>query len=149
MPTPFPETVRTFDISTLGDLVRSPVGLRDWLDLHLPELVGPSISSFSPASGPRGTVVTIEGNTFSANRLDNAVTVGGADAFVLSASQTRLQVLTGPNTDTGPVEVTIGGRTATSGGPFTVTGFPAPGDDIENGPPVVTIGVADERPRVS
>ena len=143
MPPPSAKTDRAFDIRALGDLAKSPARLRDWLDLHLSELVGPSISSFSPAAGPRGTVVTIEGSTFSANRLDNAVTVGGADAFVLSASPAQLQVITGPDTDTGPVEVTIGGHTATSGSPFTVTGYPAPGDDTEDGPPVVTTGVAD------
>ncbi|MFD9192336.1 IPT/TIG domain-containing protein [Streptomyces phaeochromogenes] len=143
MSTPLPKEARTFDISALGDMVRSPGDLRDWLDLHLPELVGPSISSFSPAAGPRGTALTIEGSTFSTNRLDNAVTVGGADAFVLSASPTRLQVLTSPDTDTGVVSVTIGGRSATSSASFTVTGYPAPGDDTENGPPVVTTGVVD------
>lgn len=139
-----PKAVRTFDISTLGgDLVRSPVDLRDWLEEHLPELVGPSISSFSPLSGPRGTIVTIEGSTFSTNRLDNAVTVGGSDAFVLSASPTQLRVLTGPDTDSGPVEVTIGGRTVTSSVNFTVSGYPAPGDDTQDGPPIVTTGVVD------
>jgi hypothetical protein len=103
----------------------------------------PTISSFSPGIGPRGTVLTIDGSAFSANRLDNTVTVGGAGAFVLSASPNQLQVLTGPDTDSGALEVTVGGRTAKSGAPFTVTGYPAPSDDIADGPPVVTTGVAD------
>jgi hypothetical protein len=134
---------RVFDPDRLGELIESPRSLRDWLNHHLHEFVGPSITSFSPAGGPRGTIVTIEGATFSANRPDNDVMIGGANAFVLSASADRLIVLTGPDTDTGPIEITVGGRSATSGSPFTVTGYPAPGDDTEDGPPVVTTGVAD------
>jgi hypothetical protein len=87
-------------------------------------------------------VLTIEGSAFSAKRFDNVVRVGGADAFVLSASPTQLQVLIGPETDSGPVEVTVGGQTATSSSPFTVIGYPFPGD-TEDGPPVVTTGVSD------
>ena len=48
---------------------------------------------------------------------------------------------TGPDTDTGPVQVTVPGGTATSTGSFTVTGYPVPGDDTSDGPPVVSTGV--------
>ncbi|MFN8631256.1 MAG: IPT/TIG domain-containing protein [Chloroflexota bacterium] len=134
---------RVFDIGEVGDLVRSPAALHDWLTHHLPELVGPVVSSISPGSGPRGTVLAIEGANFSTDRLANDVTVGGTSAFVLQAEASRLLVLVGPDTDSGPVEVTIGGRTASSAVPFTVTGYAAPGDDTTDGPPVVTTGVAD------
>ncbi len=142
MPTPA-TPVRHFDLSSLGRLTQHPERLRDWLNHHLPELLGPSISAITPASGPRGTVITLTGSNFSAQRLDNTVTVGGAAGFVLSATSTQLRVLTGPDTDTGPVEITIGGRSVTSSSVFTVTGHPSAGDDTTDGPPVVTTGVSE------
>jgi hypothetical protein len=143
MPEHFPDGATTLDIDTVNELASSPARLRDWLDRLLSGLVAPTISSFSPASGQRGMVLTIDGSAFSANRLDNAVKVGGGDALVLSASPARLQVLTGPDTDSGLVEVTVGGHTATSTSKFSVTGYPAPGNDTDDGPPVVTTGVID------
>lgn len=110
---------------------------------HFPELVGPSISTITPTAGPRGTIVTITGENLSPARLDNTVTVGGATAFVLSASPTELTALTGADTETGPVKVTVGGLAAASGVDFSITGYPAAGDDTTDGPPVVTVGVAD------
>jgi hypothetical protein len=135
----------SFDLKSLGELAKSPVDLLDWLRRHLPQLVGPTIDSFTPAQGQRGTVLTIDGANFSTARTDNAVTVGGAPAFVLAASPTSLTVLTGADTDTGPIEVTIGGRAATSMANFVVTGYPDPGD-TDDGPPVVTQGAGDPQP---
>jgi hypothetical protein len=132
-------------LKSLGELAKSPVDLLDWLRRHLPQLVGPTIDSFTPAQGQRGTVLTIDGANFSTARTDNAVTVGGAPAFVLAASPTSLTVLTGADTDTGPIEVTIGGRAATSMANFVVTGYPDPGD-TDDGPPVVTQGAGDPQP---
>jgi len=132
---------REFDISRLGDRVRHPLDVRDWLNEHMHTLVGPSVTGFSPGSGPRGTVVTIDGGPFSPTRWENDVVIGGDTAFVLSATPTRLEVLTGPDTETGQVEVTVPGGTATSAASFTVTGYPSPGDDTTDGPPVVTTGV--------
>jgi hypothetical protein len=111
-----------FDITRVGDRVKHPLDLRAWLDEHMHTLVGPSVTAFAPGNGPRGTVLTIDGGPFSPTRWENDVVVGGAPAFVLSATPTRLEVLTGPDTDTGPVEVTVPGGTATSAAPFTVTG---------------------------
>src|SRR3954447_2900934 len=134
-----PRQPLSFDVKTLGDVAKSPVGLLDWLRHHLPQLVGPTIETFAPTQGQRGTVLTITGSNFSTIRTDNAVTVGGAPATVLAASPTSLTVLTGPDTDTGPIEITIGGRTATSPAKFVVTGYPDPGD-ADDGPPVVSQG---------
>ncbi|NMO88378.1 IPT/TIG domain-containing protein [Actinomycetospora sp. TBRC 11914] len=103
------------------------------------------IDSIEPVQGPRGTVLTIEGSGFSAARLDNEVEVGGAGAFVLSASPNELRVLTDPDTDSGSVRVTTPGGPATSPTDFTVVGFPLPGA-IDDGPPVVSRGVGDPRP---
>lgn len=140
MSSTLPRQVQSFDVRSLGDLARSPSDLLDWLRRHLPHLVGPTIDGFLPTRGPRGTVLTITGTTFSTTRTDNTVEIGGAPAFVLASSPTSLTVLTGADTDTGPIKVTIGGRTATSASDFVVTGYPTAGDTGEDGPPVVSQG---------
>ncbi|WP_207010511.1 IPT/TIG domain-containing protein [Nocardioides aromaticivorans] len=123
------------------ELAERPLRLKEWLDKHLHTIVGPSISGISPGSGPRGTILTITGGPFSTTRWENDVKVGGAAAFVLAATATELKVLVPPDADTGPVEVTVAAGTATSAAPFTITGYPVPGDDTTDGPPVVTTGV--------
>ena len=135
-------TAEAFDVRNLGDVAASPVELRNWLQLNIPQLVGPTITATVPTAGPRGTVLRIEGSNFSTNRTDNVVEVGGAQAFVLAASDSELTVLTGADTDTGPVHVSIAGHTATSSTDFTVLGYPAPGTE-EDGPPVVSVGTGE------
>jgi IPT/TIG domain len=124
----------------MTDAMSRPTGTFD-----MTALVGPTIDAVTPTAGQRGTVLTIDGQNFSAARLDNDVAVGGAPAFVLAATDTRLTVLTGPDTDSGPVTVGIAGQQATAGTDFTVTGYPAPGDG-DDGPPVVSEGVGDPQP---
>jgi hypothetical protein len=70
---------------------------------QLLRLAGPSVDVVTPVPGQRGIVVTVDGNNFASTRTDNEVAVGGAPAFVLAATATRLTVLTGPDTETGPV----------------------------------------------
>ncbi len=123
------------------ELARRPLRLKEWLDKHLHTVMGPSISGIAPGCGPRGTILTITGGPFSATRWENDVLVGGAPAFVVAATTTELKVLVPPDADSGPVEVTVAGGTATSAAPFTITGYAMPGDDTTNGPPVVTTGV--------
>jgi photosystem II stability/assembly factor-like uncharacterized protein len=83
----------------------------------------PSIASFTPTSGPVGTLVTVNGSNFGGA---SAVTFGGAPSSytVLSSSQIRATVP--PNAATGRVTVTTAGGTATSSGDFTVTVPPPP-----------------------
>jgi hypothetical protein len=114
------------------------------LQQQMPGLVGPSVVAVTPMRGQRGTVLTIDGSNFAPTRTDNDVSVGGESAFVLAAADTRLTVLTGPNTETGPVTVTVAGDTATSTTDFIVTGHPQAGED--DGPPVVSSGVGDPSP---
>lgn len=52
----------------------------------------PIITSFSPLSGPVGTVVTISGKDFNTNTLDNIVYFGGMKAVVKSATTITLEV---------------------------------------------------------
>jgi uncharacterized repeat protein (TIGR03803 family) len=80
--------------------------------------VVPSISSFTPTSGPVGTAVTITGNSFTGT---TQVTFGGVAATsfqVIKDTQVDATVPTGAVT--GPIGVTTPGGTGTSTTNFTV-----------------------------
>ncbi len=70
----------------------------------------PSITSFTPTTGPVGTVITINGNDLG-SALN--VTVGGTPAMINTNSATVITATVGAGT-TGPVAVTTLGGTATS-----------------------------------
>jgi len=130
-----------FDISKLTPALRkSPIKLRDWLDLHIPWFIGPRVDALEPAGGQRGTIVTVHGARFAANRTDNEVTINGTPVPVLAASSNALKVLAAKDVDSGAVQVKVGTRTATSPYAFTVKGYPGAGDD---GPPVFATGAGN------
>jgi len=84
----------------------------------------PSISSFSPSSGPVGTTVTVLGNNFD-NTSELAFNgVASSNFNVISGSEIRADVPTGAST--GKVRVTTPGGVATSSANFTVTSPPQP-----------------------
>ncbi|WP_285655349.1 BspA family leucine-rich repeat surface protein [Allomuricauda sp. NBRC 101325] len=85
-----------------------------------PNALTPKITKFSPPSGPVGTVVTIEGQNFSATAAENTVKIGTATATISSATATTLVVTVPAGATNGKVSVTVGGKTAT-GDTFTVT----------------------------
>lgn len=80
----------------------------------------PSITGFSPTSGPVGTAVTINGENFSATPANNTVKFGTATATVGSATTSSLQVTVPEGAQTAKISVTVGGETATSSNDFTV-----------------------------
>src|ERR1041385_6085090 len=81
-----------FDVDKLSPAIKkSPIKLKDWLDLHIPTLIGPRTDSFDPKTGQRGTILTIRGARFAASRSDNEVTIGGVTAPVLAANSTELK----------------------------------------------------------
>jgi YD repeat-containing protein len=84
-----------------------------------------AIFSFTPQQGPVGTVVTIQGQGFSATPSDNTVRFNGASAEVTSATTTILVAIVPLGATTGPITITVGGATATSSQNFTVTNAPA------------------------
>ena len=79
-----------------------------------------SIIQFTPASGPVGTTVTIQGTGFSTTVSQNTVQFNGTAATVNSATTNQLAVIVPNGATTGPVSVTSPYGTAT-GSSFTVT----------------------------
>ena len=81
----------------------------------------PTIASFTPASGPVGTTVTITGTNFSTTPASNTVMFNGTTATVSASTATSITVTVPSGATTGKITVTVGGNTATSATNFTVT----------------------------
>jgi IPT/TIG domain-containing protein len=81
----------------------------------------PSITSFSPGSGPVGTTVTINGTNFGGT---TSVSFNGVNApgFNVNNVGTRITVKVPANATTGRITVTTPAGTATSANNFNVTG---------------------------
>jgi len=81
--------------------------------------VTPQILSFSPTSGPVGTVVTITGVSLTQT---TAVTLGGVKATSFTVnSDTQVTATVPTGAKTGKIKITTPGGTATSTTSFTVT----------------------------
>ena len=78
----------------------------------------PTISSFTPTSGPAGTQVTITGNGFT-SATTAAINGAGAEFLVISDSQIRVTAPAGATS--GRLTVANEGGTGVSGTTFTVT----------------------------
>ncbi|SDH04873.1 FG-GAP-like repeat-containing protein [Chitinophaga filiformis] len=113
----------------------------------------PVIASFSPASGPAGTIVTITGSNFGSVASENIVSFGAVRAQVLNASSTQLSVSVPGGATYQPITVVTNGLTAFSAQPFMAT-FPshanvfsalsfAPAVDIPTGPIPYSVVIAD------
>jgi hypothetical protein len=81
----------------------------------------PVINSFSPASGPAGTVVTITGTNFHPAADSNIVYFGVIRATVVNASATSLSVIAPVSSSNNLVTVTCRHLTASSNVPFRRT----------------------------
>jgi hypothetical protein len=84
----------------------------------------PTISSFTPASGPVGTVVTITGTALAGA---SAVLFHGTSASFTVDLPTQITATVPAGATTGPIQVTTPGGTATSATSFVV---PTPGRDF-------------------
>lgn len=93
--------------------------------LHVGLIPPPTISSFSPTSGPIGTSVTITGNNFNATATNNVVYFGAVKANVINSNSTELTVTVPVSATYASITVTdtTTGLTAYSGAQFIVT-FP-------------------------
>jgi hypothetical protein len=78
----------------------------------------PSISSFTPTSGPVGTTVTITGTNFTGA---TSVKFNGSAASYTVNSPTSITATVSSGATTGPISVTTPSGTATSSSAFTVT----------------------------
>ena len=96
---------------------------------------GPTITGFTPASGPVGTQVTISGTRFASTTGGNTVELSGLAAVVSAASATALTATVPSGAATGPITVTVGGHTAASATDFVVT-------DGAGGPTIATLAPA-------
>src|SRR5207237_487698 len=81
----------------------------------------PTITGFTPASGPVGTGVTISGSNFTGT---TGVAFNGASATFTVNSATSIQATVPAGATTGTISVTTPGGTATSPGSFTVISPP-------------------------
>ena len=82
----------------------------------------PAISSVLPASSPINSVIDINGSNFASEPGDNIVFLGPVQAEVLDESTTtRLKVRVPAGASYGHVTVTVGGLTAISPSPFSVS----------------------------
>lgn len=86
----------------------------------------PTISSFSPLTGPVGTTVTINGSNFNPTPSANIVRFGTVTATVTSATATSLTVAVPVGASYQPITVTTGGLTAYAANAFGTT-FNDPG----------------------
>jgi RHS repeat-associated protein len=80
----------------------------------------PAITSFTPAQGPAGTSVTINGSNFDAIAANNVVVIGGVPGVITSATTTRVIATVAATAVTGPVSVSTAFGTATAATNFTV-----------------------------
>jgi hypothetical protein len=99
-------------------------------------LAGPAITSFSPAQGQVGTLVTITGTNLGS---PTAFSIGGKTAIVISNTGTQLVGFVMPGAITGIISITAGGATANSTGTFTVTAPTFPTNQ-QGGPLLATQG---------
>jgi RHS repeat-associated protein len=96
------------------------VGSNQNVVLTLPK---PTISGLSPASGPVGTQVQINGSGFGTTQGSNTVTFAYTPASIVSWSDTQVVATVPSAATTGMVQVTVGGVVSTPNVFFTV---PAP-----------------------
>ena len=92
----------------------------------------PTISSFTPTSGPVGTPLTIVGTNFDPNPAGNAITLNGIACTTLGAVPTQLNTAVPNNGTSGLIRVTTSAGTALSSNNFTVT-IPDPGGGTGGG----------------
>lgn len=81
----------------------------------------PTITIFSPTSGPIGTVVTITGTNFSATPANNIVYFGAVRATVSSATTTQLSVNVPAGSSYQSITVLVNGLIAYSRIPSSTT----------------------------
>ncbi|WP_198315817.1 MBG domain-containing protein [Chitinophaga tropicalis] len=93
--------------------------------------------SYTPSSGPVGTLVTITG--FNLSSIVNA-TIGGTNAIIISKTDTRLVAMIMPGAVTGNLVLTTNTGAVLGGSYFPVTITPTPAPNIQQGNKLVGTG---------
>src|SRR4026208_2053985 len=83
----------------------------------------PEVTAINPSSALPNTLVAITGKSFSQVFSENKVSFNGKEALVSNASSTQLTVVVPEEAETGPVVVTVRGKTALNQVIFTVLPF--------------------------
>jgi uncharacterized protein (TIGR03437 family) len=85
----------------------------------------PEVTAINPSSALPNTMISITGKSFSQVFSENKVSFNGVDALVSNASTTQLNVVVPVGAETGPVVVTVRGKTALNQLIFTMLPFSA------------------------
>lgn len=80
----------------------------------------PTLTSFAPTSGHAGSVVVLKGTNFSQTVASNAVSIGGVEAIVISASSTEIKVTAPAGIAGGKIVIISNGSAITSVTNYTV-----------------------------
>lgn len=72
------------------------------------------ITTISPTTGPKNTVVTIIGTGFSTTTANNIVTINGKACPVLNSTATQLTITIPPSAGSGNIKVVVGNANAES-----------------------------------
>ncbi len=78
----------------------------------------PQLLSFTPPSGPIGTLIYLNGKDFSVNP---SVSIGGVNAVIVNYTDTTMTVMAMPNTTTNQVTITTISGSSTHSDVFAVT----------------------------
>lgn len=82
--------------------------------------VVPTLTGFAPTSGHAGSVVVLKGTNFSQTVASNAVSIGGVEATVISASSTEIKVVAPEGIAGGKIVIISNGSAITSVTNYTV-----------------------------
>ena len=101
----------------------------------------PTITSFSPATGPVGTLVTINGTNLG---TPTVFTIGGQSAIAVSNTGSVLVAMIMPGAVTGTISITTAGGTATGSSKLIIT--PTPYPSVQQGSKLVGAGSTGTSP---
>ena len=109
-------------VADRGPIIVTAAGVQSNTDVNI-TILGPSISSFSPTSGPVGTQVTINGSNFGSTQGASTVTFNNSSASIVSWSDTQIVATVPPAAISGQVKVRVANLNSNINQYFTV---PAP-----------------------
>ncbi len=122
-----PRGITTGDLNLDGKpeiIITRAAGLLVVYENLIPSIPPPTITSFTPTSGPVGITVTINGTNFDTTPNNNTVKFNGTTAVVTASTATSITTTVPTGASTGLISVTVGTGTGVSATNFTVTASP-------------------------